>query len=266
MSRGSHGTVRGRTRSHGIPTSRSSTKLSIVSPRRSHGKAGTTRVRVAEIIAKTDLAVKTGLPTKTDLVVMTGPAAKTGTITKTVIRKAKEKGGMKRKKFHFAISMAKIKVIGPMNAQLQLKRRQSSTAKTPSQQNQSITPRNHRNKFPFHPLPGLQHQIGQYLTQSTTTTRHTHLQWHYLRINPCHHLRTRRCRCYPPHSMPTRGQGAPFLCHHHQSLSQDRSWKEQPMPHPAVWSTSSMPSPEGPMNQCTRRRDNAKNISEQCLM
>jgi len=68
-----------------------------VSPRRSHGKAGTTRVRVAEIIAKTDLAVKTGLPTKTDLVVMTGPAAKTGTITKTVIRKAEEKGGMKRK-------------------------------------------------------------------------------------------------------------------------------------------------------------------------
>ena len=136
----------------------------------------------------------------------------------------------------------------------------------PNQQNQSITPRNHRNKFPFHPLPRPQHQIGQYLTQSTTTTRHTHLQCHYLRINPCHHLRTSRCQCYPLRSTPTHGQGAPRLCHHHQSLSQDRSRKEQQMPPPAVWSTSSMPSPEGPMNQCTRRRDSAKNISEQCLM
>ena len=180
--------------------------------------------------------------------------------------KALREKGAKEKKRHFAISMAKIKVIGPMNAQLQLKRRQSSTAKTPSQPNQSITPRNHRNKFPFHPLPGPQHQIGQYLTQSTTTTRHTHLQCHYLRINPCHHLRTSQCRCYPPRSTPTRGQGAPRLCHHHQSLSQDRSRKEQPMPPPAVWSTSSMPSPGGPMNQCTKRRDSTKNISEQCLM
>ena len=68
-----------------------------MSPRRSHGKAGTTRVRVAEIIAKTDLAAKTDLPTKTDLAVMTGQAAKTGTIAKTVIRKDEEKGGTKRK-------------------------------------------------------------------------------------------------------------------------------------------------------------------------
>jgi len=86
-----------------------------VSPKRSHGKAGTTRTRVAEIIAKTDLLVKA------DLAVMTGQAAKIGTIAKTVTRKAKEKRGPKRKKRHFAISMAKIKVIGPMNAQLQLK-------------------------------------------------------------------------------------------------------------------------------------------------
>ena len=76
--------MRGRTRSHGIPTSRSSTKLSIVSPKRSYEKAGTTRTRVVEIIAKTDLAVKTYLPVKTDLAVMTGQAAKTGTIAKTV--------------------------------------------------------------------------------------------------------------------------------------------------------------------------------------
>ena len=68
-------------------------------------KPATTRTRAAETNAKTGLA------------------AKTGTIAKTVIRKAEEKVGMKRKKFHFAISMAKIKVIGPMNAQLQLKRR-----------------------------------------------------------------------------------------------------------------------------------------------
>jgi hypothetical protein len=97
-----------------------------VSPRRSHGKAGTTRVRVAKIIAKTDLAAKIDLAAKTDLVGMTGPVAKTGTIVKTVIRKAEEKRRDEEKKRHFAISMAKIKVIGPMNAQLQLKRRQSS--------------------------------------------------------------------------------------------------------------------------------------------
>ena len=83
--------MRGRTRSHVIPTIRSSSKLSIVSPKRSHGKAGTTRTRVAEIIAKTDLAAKTDLPTKTDLAVMTGQASKIGTIVKTVTRKAEEK-------------------------------------------------------------------------------------------------------------------------------------------------------------------------------
>ena len=83
--------MRGRTRSHGIPTRRSSTKLSIVSPKRSHEKAGTTRTRVAEIIAKTDLAAKTNLPAKTDLAVMIGQAAKTGTIAKTATRKAEEK-------------------------------------------------------------------------------------------------------------------------------------------------------------------------------
>jgi hypothetical protein len=85
---------------------------------------------VAEIIATTDLAVKTGLA------MVTGPAAKTYTIAKTVTRKAEEKRGAEEKKRHFAISMAKIKVIGPMNAQSQLKRRQSSSAKLPSQQNQ----------------------------------------------------------------------------------------------------------------------------------
>ena len=93
--------MRGRTRSHGILTSRSSTKLSIVSPKRSHGKAGTTRTRVAEIIAKTDLAAKTDLPAKTDLAMMTGQAAKTGTIAKTVTRKAEEKRGAEEKKMPF---------------------------------------------------------------------------------------------------------------------------------------------------------------------
>ena len=128
--------MRGRTRSHGIPTSRSSTNLSIVSPKRSHGIPGTTRTRVAEIIAKTDLAAKTDLPAKTDLAVITGQAAKTGTIAKTVTKKAEEKRGAEGKKHHFAISMASTKVIGPMNAQSQLKRRQSLNAKMHNQQNQ----------------------------------------------------------------------------------------------------------------------------------
>ena len=90
--------MRGRTRSHGIPTSRSSTKLTIVSLKRSHGKVGTTRTRVAEIIAKTDLATKTDLPAKIDLAVITGQATKTGTIAKTVTRKAEEKGAAEEKK------------------------------------------------------------------------------------------------------------------------------------------------------------------------
>ena len=132
----------------------------------------------------------------------------------------------------------------------------------PSQQNQSITPRNHRNKFPFHPLPGPQHQIGRYLTQSTTATHHTHLKCHYLRINPCHHLRTSRCRCYPLRNTPTHGQGAPRPYPHHQSLNQSIYQKEQATHPPAAWSTSSMPSPEGPTNQCMRRRGNTKNTSE----
>ena len=117
-------------------------------------KPGTTRTRAAEITAKTDLVAKTDLAAKIDLAVITGQDAKTGTIAKTVTRKAEEKRGAEGKKHHFAISMGRTKVIGPMNAQSQLKRRQSLTAKMPSQQNQLIKPRNHRNKFPFHPLPG----------------------------------------------------------------------------------------------------------------
>ena len=57
MSRGSHGIVRGRTRSHGTPTSRDSKKLSIMSPRRTHGKPSITRAGVAEIIAMIGLAL-----------------------------------------------------------------------------------------------------------------------------------------------------------------------------------------------------------------
>jgi hypothetical protein len=110
MSRGSHGTVRGHTRSHGTPTSRDSRKLSILSPKRSHGKPSITRAGVVEIIAMIDLAAKTVLA------VMTGLAAKTDTIAKTVTRKAEEKRGAEEKKHHFVTSMAKIKAIGPMNA------------------------------------------------------------------------------------------------------------------------------------------------------
>ena len=82
-----------------------------MSPRRTHGKPGITRVGVAEIITMIGLATKTGLP------VMTGPAAKNDTIAKTVARKAEEK------KHHFVTSMAKIKAIGPMNAPSPSKRR-----------------------------------------------------------------------------------------------------------------------------------------------
>ena len=93
-------------------------------------KPGTTRTRAAETTAKTDLATKTGPA------MMTGPTAKTDTIAKTTTRKAEEKMGAEGKKHHFAISMGRTKVIGPMNAQSQLKRRQSSNAKMHNQQNQ----------------------------------------------------------------------------------------------------------------------------------
>ena len=94
--------MRGRTRSHGTPTSRDSKKLSIMSPRRTHGKPGITRAGVTEIITMIGLATKTGLP------VMTGPAAKNDTIAKTVARKVEEKRGAEEKKHHFVTSMAKI--------------------------------------------------------------------------------------------------------------------------------------------------------------
>ena len=93
-------------------------------------KPGTTRTRAVETNAKTDLAAKTGPA------MMTGPTAKTDTIAKTATKKAEEKRGAEGKKHHFAISMGRTKVIGPMNAQSQLKRRQSSNAKMHNQQNQ----------------------------------------------------------------------------------------------------------------------------------
>src|SRR6185437_14044744 len=96
MRRGSQGTTRGRTSSHGIPTSRSK-KLSIASPKRSHAKQGTTRIKVAEITAKTDLATKIDLAAKTGPAMMTGPIAKTYTIAKTATRKAEEKRGAEGK-------------------------------------------------------------------------------------------------------------------------------------------------------------------------
>jgi len=133
MRRGSQGTTKGRTRSHGIPTSRSK-KLSIASPR-SHAKQGTIRTRVVEITVKTYLTVKTDRAAKTGPATMTGPTAKIDTIVKTATRKAEEKRGDEGEKHHFAISMARTKVIGPMNAQSQLKRRQSLNAKMHTQQN-----------------------------------------------------------------------------------------------------------------------------------
>ena len=99
-------------------------------------KPGTTRTRAAEITAKTDLAAKIDLAAKTCPTTMTGPTTKTDTIVKTATRKAEKKRGAEGKKHHFAISMGRTKVIGPMNAQSQLKRRQSSNAKMHSQQNQ----------------------------------------------------------------------------------------------------------------------------------
>ena len=100
-------------------------------------KPGTTRTRAAETNAKTDLAAKIDLVAKTGPATMTGPIAKTDTIAKTATRKAEEKRGAEgKKKHHFAISMGRTKFIGPMNAQSQLKRRQSSNAKMHNQQNQ----------------------------------------------------------------------------------------------------------------------------------
>jgi hypothetical protein len=113
--------------------------------------------------------------------------------------------------------MAKTKAIGPMNAPSQSKGKRSSSARMPCQQNQSITPRNNRNKLTFHPPLGPQHQIGQFDTQSTTTTHRTHHQCHCPCSNPCHLLRTSRCRCYPLCSTPTHGQEAPCPYPHHQS-------------------------------------------------
>ena len=99
-------------------------------------KLGTTRTRAAETNAKTDLAAKIDLATKTGPAMITGPTAKTDTIAKTTTRKAEEKRGAKGKKHHFVISMERTKVIGPMNAQSQLKRRLISNAKMHNQQNQ----------------------------------------------------------------------------------------------------------------------------------
>ena len=99
-------------------------------------KPGTTRTRVAEITAKTDLAAKIDLAAKTGPTMITGPTAKTDIIAETATRKAEEERGTEGKKHHFAISMARTKVIGPMNAQSQLKRSQSSNAKMHNQRNQ----------------------------------------------------------------------------------------------------------------------------------
>ena len=99
-------------------------------------KPGTTRTRAAETNTKTDLAAKIDLAAKTGPAMMTGPTTKTDTIAKTATKKAEEKRGAEGKKHHFAISMGRTKVIGPMNAQSQLKRRQSSNAKMHNQQNQ----------------------------------------------------------------------------------------------------------------------------------
>ena len=67
-----------------------------------------------------------------------------------------------------------------------------------------------------------QYQIGQYHTQSTTTTHyHTHSQ--------CQSLRSSQCQCCPLRNTTTHGRGAPHrnpmtqqAYHHHRSLSLGR--------------------------------------------
>ena len=153
-----------------------------------------------------------------------------------------------------------------MSAPLPSRGKKSLIGRIPSQRSQSIIPRRCRNNLRRWLPLGLRRQIGRCHIRFTTTTR--------CRTRTRCHLHNNQCQCYPLRSIVKHdGRGAP----HHSLMTQQiyprlqsSSWgryqKEQAMDPPAVWLTSSMPSPEDPTNQCTRRRDNAKNTSELSLM
>ena len=190
------------------------------------------------------------------------PTAMIITIAKNDTTKAEETAAVEERKFHSVSSTGRTKAIGQMNAPSPLKEKKSLTGRIPSQRSQSIIPRScHLSLRQRQPL-GLLRQIGRCHTRSSTTIRY-HMR--RLRNNQyrCYHLRTivRHGRGAPHHSLTTRQ-----LYPHLRSSNRGRYQKEQAIHPPAVGSTSSMPSPEDPMNQCTRRRVNAKNTSELPLM
>ena len=196
---------------------------------------------------------------------MKDPAAMTVTIVKNNTKRAEETMGVEERKSLSAISMERIKAIGQTNAPSPLRRKKSSIGRILSHQSQSIIPHSCSSNLRRRPPLGLRHQIGRYHIWFTTTTRcRTHIR--------CH-LRNNQCQCYPLHSIVKHGRGAPRpslttqqVYPRLRSSSRSRYQKEQMMHHPAAGLTSSMPSPEDPTNQCTRRRGNTKNTSELSLM
>jgi len=95
------------------------------------------------------------------------PTAKSGII------RVEETMGAEERKSRFAISMAKIKAIGQMNAPLPLRGKKSLISKMLSWRSQLTTPRSHHRKSLRHQaLYGLRPQIGQCHTQSSTTPRY----------------------------------------------------------------------------------------------
>ena len=196
---------------------------------------------------------------------MKDPAAMTVTIVKNNTKKAEETMGVEERKSLSAISMERIKAIGQTNAPSPLRRKKSSIGRILSQQSQSIIPHSCSSNLRRRPPLGLRHQIGRYHIWFTTTTRcRTHIR--------CH-LRNNQCQCYPLLNTIRHGRGTPHhsimtqqVCLHLRSLNQVRYLKELATSPLVAWSTSSTPSPEDPTNQCTRRRDNAKNTSELSLM
>ena len=165
---------------------------------------------------------------------------------------------VEERKFHSVFSTARTKAIGHMNAPSPLKEKKSLIGRTPSQRSQLIIPRSsHHSLWQRQPL-GLLRQIGRCHTQSSITTRY---RMHHLRNNQyqCYHLRStaRHGRGAPRHSLTTRQ-----LYPHLRNSNRGRYQKGQARDPPAAGSTSSMPSPEDPMNQYMRRRSSTKNTLE----
>ena len=180
------------------------------------------------------------------------------TIAKNDTTKAEETTAVEERKFHSVSSMGRTKTIGQMNAPSPLKEKKSLIGRIPSQQSQSIIPRScHHSLQRWQPL-GLLRQMGWCHTRSSTTIRY---RMRHLRNNQyrCYHLRTivRHGRGAPRHSLTTRQ-----LYPHVRSSNRGRYQKEQARDPLAAGSTSSMLSPEDPMNQYMRRRSSAKNTSE----